>query len=289
MDARVRTRAPTSHAVRDPQRAGSSSTQRPHKRHHRPVVALGGTHPYRVREPRASSTRSPTPSRRSGPPLELRRELVKDDPRRPRSVLELAAEQGGLGSGTLPEGTTHTGHRRCGSRSRASSPRSQRSPSRDGRVRVHKVTCAVDCGIPINPDNIKAQMEGGIGFGLAAALHSEITLDQGVPVQSNFHDYPALRMDEMPAVDVHIVPSPENPTGVGEPGVPPSPPRWPTPTGPSPESPSGSSRSRSPSADGPPIRSSPAFRGVPASISVHRRGGVYPRPPTRLTQPPGSP
>ncbi|CAN7536201.1 xanthine dehydrogenase family protein molybdopterin-binding subunit [Phyllobacterium sp. LjRoot231] len=92
----------------------------------------------------------------------------------------------------------------------------------DGAPRVHKVWCAVDCGIPINPNVITAQMEGGIGYGLGAILFDAITLgDGGKIVQSNFHDYRSLRINEMPAVEVAIIPSTEKPTGVGEPGVPP--------------------------------------------------------------------
>ncbi len=91
----------------------------------------------------------------------------------------------------------------------------------DGSYRVDRVVCAVDCGIAINPDVIRAQMEGGIGFALAAVRHGAITLKEGRVEQSNFHDYPVLRINEMPRVEVHIVPSAENPTGVGEPGVPP--------------------------------------------------------------------
>jgi isoquinoline 1-oxidoreductase beta subunit len=83
------------------------------------------------------------------------------------------------------------------------------------------VVCAVDCGIAVNPDVIRAQMEGGIGFALAAALSGEITLRDGQVEQSNFHDYTVLRINEMPVVEVHIVPSAEKPSGVGEPGVPP--------------------------------------------------------------------
>ena len=83
------------------------------------------------------------------------------------------------------------------------------------------MVCAVDCGIAVNPDNVRAQMEGGIGFGLSAALYGAITLKNGAVEQSNFHDYPVLRIDEMPKVEVHIVPSTDKPTGVGEPGVPP--------------------------------------------------------------------
>jgi len=84
-----------------------------------------------------------------------------------------------------------------------------------------RVVCAVDCGVPVNPDVIKAQMEGAIGFGLGAALYGAITLKAGKIEQSNFHDYQVLRIEDMPQVEVHIVSSPEKPTGVGEPGVPP--------------------------------------------------------------------
>jgi isoquinoline 1-oxidoreductase beta subunit len=88
-----------------------------------------------------------------------------------------------------------------------------------GRVTVDRVVCAVDCGTPINPDIITAQMEGGIGFGLGAALYGAITLKEGRVEQDNFNGYRVLRMNEMPKVEVHIVPSTEAPTGVGEPGV----------------------------------------------------------------------
>jgi isoquinoline 1-oxidoreductase beta subunit len=91
-----------------------------------------------------------------------------------------------------------------------------------GEPKVHKIWCAVDCGIAVNPDIIRAQMEGGIGFGLGHALYGEITLDAGKPVQSNFDSYRSLRINEMPEVEVRIVPSTEKPTGVGEPGVPPT-------------------------------------------------------------------
>ena len=92
----------------------------------------------------------------------------------------------------------------------------------DGAQKVDRVGCAVDCGLAINPDVVKAQMEGGIGFGLAAALHSAITIDKGAVQETNFHNYTPMRINEMPAVvEVHIVPSAQPPTGVGEPGVPP--------------------------------------------------------------------
>lgn len=90
-----------------------------------------------------------------------------------------------------------------------------------GHVRVHRVVCAVDCGRYVNPSIIEAQMESAIAFGLTAALFGAITLRDGRVEQSNFNDYRVLRMDRMPAVEVHIVESRENPGGIGEPGTPP--------------------------------------------------------------------
>ena len=96
------------------------------------------------------------------------------------------------------------------------------SRNSDGTPRVHKVWCATDCGVAINPNIIRAQMEGGVGYGLGAVLFDEITLGQGGKiVQSNFHDYRSLRIDEMPHVEVEVIASTEKPSGVGEPGVPP--------------------------------------------------------------------
>jgi isoquinoline 1-oxidoreductase beta subunit len=86
---------------------------------------------------------------------------------------------------------------------------------------VHRVTCAVDCGTAINPDIVTMQMESGVAFALSAALTGEISLTDGVVDQANFDRYRVLRFDQMPKVEVHIVPSDEAPTGVGEPGVPP--------------------------------------------------------------------
>jgi isoquinoline 1-oxidoreductase beta subunit len=91
----------------------------------------------------------------------------------------------------------------------------------DGTFSVDRVVCAVDCGIVINPDIVRAQMEGGIGYGLSAILGEQLTLKDGAPAQSNFYDYAPLRMAQMPKVEVYIIPSTEKPTGVGEPGVPP--------------------------------------------------------------------
>jgi isoquinoline 1-oxidoreductase subunit beta len=151
-------------------------------------------------------------------PYELRRKLLANQPRM-RAVLELAAEKADWGS-KLPPGVgrgiaTHF------SFDSYVAQVVEASVEKGGAVRVHRVVCALDCGLVINPDTVRAQMEGGIIFGLTAALKTEITLKDGRVEQGNFHDYQMLRIFESPEIEVHIVPSGENPTGVGEPGVPP--------------------------------------------------------------------
>jgi isoquinoline 1-oxidoreductase beta subunit len=151
-------------------------------------------------------------------PYELRRKLLANQPRM-RAVLELAAEKADWGS-KLPPGVgrgiaTHF------SFDSYVAQVVEASVEKGGAVRVHRVVCAVDCGLVINPDTVRAQMEGGIIFGLTAALKTEITLKNGRVEQGNFHDYQMLRIFESPEIEVHIVPSGESPTGVGEPGVPP--------------------------------------------------------------------
>ncbi len=151
-------------------------------------------------------------------PYELRRTLLANQPRM-RALLDLVAQRGNWGK-PLPAGkgrgiATHF------SFDSYVAQVAEVSVDRDGTVRVHRVVCAVDCGRVVNPDTVKAQMEGGIIFGLTAALKGEITLNRGRVQQRNFHDYPMLRMNEAPKIEVHIMPSTENPTGVGEPGVPP--------------------------------------------------------------------
>ncbi len=91
----------------------------------------------------------------------------------------------------------------------------------NGKIRVHKVTCVLDCGQAVNPDIVRAQMEGGVIYGLTAALYGGLNLERGVIKESNFHDYPMLRMNESPEIDVIIIDSGTEPTGVGEPGLPP--------------------------------------------------------------------
>jgi isoquinoline 1-oxidoreductase beta subunit len=89
----------------------------------------------------------------------------------------------------------------------------------EGEVRVNQVTCAVDCGLVVNPDTVTAQIEGGVMFGITAALYGEITIKDGRVEQSNFHDYRMLRIDQAPPVKVVIVHSGEAPGGIGEPGT----------------------------------------------------------------------
>jgi isoquinoline 1-oxidoreductase beta subunit len=150
-------------------------------------------------------------------PVEYRRALLAKAPHH-LGVLNLAAEKAGWGTPLLE------GHARgvAVHKSFDSYVAQVAEVSiEDDAVRVHRVVCAVDCGIVVNPDTVVAQMESAIAFGLSAALHSELTFKDGRIQQSNFHDYQVLRFNEMPAVEVHIVPSAEPPTGVGEPGVPP--------------------------------------------------------------------
>jgi isoquinoline 1-oxidoreductase subunit beta len=93
--------------------------------------------------------------------------------------------------------------------------------AKNGSIKVDRVVCAVDCGTAINPDNIRSQLEGAVGFALTAALYGEITLKEGRVEQGNYDGYALLGIGEMPAIEVHIMPSEAAPTGMGEPGVPP--------------------------------------------------------------------
>jgi isoquinoline 1-oxidoreductase beta subunit len=147
----------------------------------------------------------------------FRRKLLDQHPRM-KAVLELAAEKAGWNSGPLPQGKGR-GIAVAEAFNTYVAQVAEVSVDKDGQVKVDRVVCAVDCGTPINPDIITAQMEGGIGFGLGAVLYGAITLKDGRIEQDNFNGYRVLRMSEMPTVEVHIVPSTEPPTGVGEPGV----------------------------------------------------------------------
>ena len=150
-------------------------------------------------------------------PLEYRRRLLKDHPRH-LGVLNLAAEKAGWGN-PLPQGTFRgiAVHESFGSFVAQVAEVSVEK----NRIRVHRVVCAVDCGICVNPSGVAAQMESGVVFGLTAALYGEVRFKEGRVQQSNFHDYPLLRLHEMPRVETHIVPSSEKSGGIGETGVPP--------------------------------------------------------------------
>lgn len=152
-------------------------------------------------------------------PFEFRRALLEKHPRH-QAVLELAAEKAGWGS-PLPEGRAR-GIAVQESFGSWVAEVAEVSLSREGKPKVHRIVCAVDCGIVVNPDTVAAQMESGIVYGLSAALSGEITIENGRVVQGNFDTYPVLRMSEMPVVEVHIVKSTEPPGGVGEPGTPPA-------------------------------------------------------------------
>ncbi len=150
-------------------------------------------------------------------PFAFRRDLLEHEPRM-KAVLELAADKAGWSSGPLPKGKGR-GIAVGEAFKTYVAQVAEVSVDEAGRVTVDRVVCAVDCGIPINPDVIVAQMEGGIGFGLGAVMYGAITLKNGRVEQDNFNNYRVLRINEMPKVEVHIVPSAEEPTGVGEPGV----------------------------------------------------------------------
>ncbi|MCI0429078.1 MAG: xanthine dehydrogenase family protein molybdopterin-binding subunit, partial [Rhodospirillales bacterium] len=149
-------------------------------------------------------------------PVEYRRALLGKAPRA-RAVLDLATGKAGWGQ-PLPQG-----------RGRGVSVQhafgsylaqvAEVAVSKEGEVRVDRVVCAVDCGMTVNPDTVRAQMEGGIIFGITAALYGEITIKDGRVEQHNFNDYRILRINEAPVVEVHLVKSAEAPGGIGEPGT----------------------------------------------------------------------
>lgn len=151
-------------------------------------------------------------------PYEFRRALLASHARH-LGVLELAAEKAGWGK-PLPTGRTR-GIAVAESFGSYVAEVAEVSLDANGVPRVHRVVCAVDCGPIVNPDTIEAQMQSGIVYGLTAALYGDITIDRGRVRQGNFNDYPMLRMKEMPAVEVYIVPSTEKQGGIGEPGTPP--------------------------------------------------------------------
>ncbi|MCR6668322.1 MAG: xanthine dehydrogenase family protein molybdopterin-binding subunit [Methyloversatilis sp.] len=156
-------------------------------------------------------------------PVAYRMALLKKHPRH-AGVLKLAADKAGWNKPLAPAADGATRGRGVAVHESFNSFVAEVvevTVQKDGSFKVDRVVCAVDCGVVVNPDVVRAQMEGGIGYALAAALTGSITLKDGVVEQSNFNDYPVLRINEMPRVEVHIVKSAAAPTGVGEPGVPP--------------------------------------------------------------------
>ena len=149
-------------------------------------------------------------------PFEFRRDLLGKSPRH-KAVLELAAEKAGW-SKPAPAGRGR-GIAVMDAFGSVLAQVTEVSVDARGNVRVHKIVCTVDTGWVINPDTIKAQMEGGIVYGLTAALKGEITIDNGRVVQKHFGDYPVMRHNEMPEIEVYIVPSTETPGGIGEPST----------------------------------------------------------------------
>jgi isoquinoline 1-oxidoreductase beta subunit len=152
-------------------------------------------------------------------PLDLRLELYQDS-KRSVGVIKLAAEKAGWGQ-PMPtgEGRGLAYHATFGVTHVAQV--AEVAVDANGNVRVKRVVCAVDCGQAVNPDNVAAQMEGGIVFGLTAALKAQSVLKDGRMQESNFNNYPIWRMDEMPLIEVYVVDSDERSTGIGEMGVPP--------------------------------------------------------------------
>jgi isoquinoline 1-oxidoreductase beta subunit len=149
-------------------------------------------------------------------PVQYRLALL-DANSRAKTVLALAAEKAGWG-GSLPERKGRGVSIQFVFGSYVAQV-AEVEVSKRGTVRVHRVVCAIDCGTVINPDTVRAQIEGAVIYGITAALYGEITLKNGRVEQTNFDTYQALRIDEAPTIEVHIVQSRETPGGVGEAGT----------------------------------------------------------------------
>jgi isoquinoline 1-oxidoreductase subunit beta len=153
-------------------------------------------------------------------PLEFRLAHLTQHPRA-AAVLRLAAEKAGWRPGGAPVDGVAQGLALHWSFQSLVAEVAEVSIAAEGRIRVHRVVCAVDCGLPVHPDGIRQQVEGSVIFGLSAALHGAITIRDGGVTQGNFHEYPLLRFDEAPVIETHIIQSAEPPSGIGEPAVPP--------------------------------------------------------------------
>ena len=149
-------------------------------------------------------------------PVAFRRSLLTKTPRA-LHVLDLAAEKAGWGSG-LAAGVGRGVMVQFAFGSYLAAV-CEVEVTNESVIRLRRVVAAMDCGQPINPDSVRAQLEGGLVFGLTAALYSEITFDRGRVQQSNFNDYRMLRLDETPPIEIHLVDSQEKPGGLGETGT----------------------------------------------------------------------
>jgi isoquinoline 1-oxidoreductase beta subunit len=150
-------------------------------------------------------------------PLAFRRALLGKSPRA-MAVLDLAAKEAGWGK-PLPPGHGRGLSLLYSGWDTYLAEVAEVEVSKAGEVRVHRIVCAVDCGTIVNPDIVKAQVEGGVVFGISGALWGEITLKNGRVEQSNFNNYRVLRMNEAPPIEVHLVRNGEAPGGMGEPGT----------------------------------------------------------------------
>jgi isoquinoline 1-oxidoreductase subunit beta len=174
------------------------------------LAAAAGADPldFRLREIGADRKIPDFTNPKEGKPL---------DTARLKGVLKLAAEQAGWGT-PLPKGLARgiAGYFSFDTYTAAVAEVSVK----DGALKIQRLVYAVDCGRPVNPEGIRAQVEGAAVYGLSAALHDAITIRGGRVVQSNFNDYAMPRMSDTPKIEIHIVPSKEEPTGIGEPGLP---------------------------------------------------------------------
>jgi isoquinoline 1-oxidoreductase beta subunit len=151
-------------------------------------------------------------------PLEYRRSLLAHKPRH-LAVLNLAAEKAGWNAPLDPG--VGRGIALVESFGTVVAQVAEVEAGKSGAVKVRRITCAADCGMVVNPDGFRAQLEGGIVFGLSAALYDAITVEQGAVVQQNFPDYPVVRLADCPDIDVHIIEGGGRIGGAGEVGVPP--------------------------------------------------------------------
>jgi isoquinoline 1-oxidoreductase beta subunit len=173
------------------------------------VAHAAGKDPVEMRLQLIGTTQPPAGNAEDEKPVDIKRL---------KAVLDLAVSESGLGT-QLPRGRGR-GIACLSSWGSYIAQVAEVTVEKDGSIRVNRVVVAIDCGQVINPDMVAAQMEGGICFGLTAALYGDVTLENGQVQQSNFNNYQMLRIGGMPRIEVHIVPSHEAPGGVGEPPVP---------------------------------------------------------------------